>query len=453
MRLELMVVLTIQYTWWYDSVMNNTLKNSPGTYFAFAAFIAFLATVWISAWYLDNKRPQDLQQREGYIERIEHTNSPKNGHWVHIYLRSDNYSLVYNEDLSRKAPALNALQIGDWIVARVKQDTLGRNQGLLWELKRGDETLLSYEQMAAFRIEEGQGLPQLASGAMVISGLLVIIGIVLRRRLGVKYSANVPVAPITHANDSSSINPNLQAPSIVKSPLPPSLGLAMQAYGLFAYILVAWKLGLQLSAIEIILESVAGYLLARWWIHKIESRSILPHPVLIIAGFLLLHLCLACLIDRRLAAWLLWSFFKLKQMMPSLSITLPFLEIFFDLLIAVSFGIFMLLTFFQVGPRSGGTGEYYPRYEKWAKYFRWIGPLSIVTFVVSIIINAHVLPSYRSTNGGSIQVKPSVPVTGGNRDKPIDPDTGVSASCDFVKVEAHQEPAVLRPSLFRFPQF
>ena len=291
----------------------DKLRNAEATLFIIAGFLVVLAILLTIAWHNSNTPPQNLEQREGRIEKIEHKYFSKMGRRVLVYIGDTGYALAYKESLSDTFPNLDALHVGDVITARVVPDTRWfiRNQGMPWEIKRGNETILAYDLMESFKIEKSRDTPQIAIVIVVIAGLFIAIGIGIRKYLSKSLPDLENGAPAPYADLSSSTT-NLQPPTLVGDSLPSWLGPALQAYGVFAYIVVAWVMGLQFGAIDIALESSAGYLLARWWMRKVESRSTQPYPASIIIGFIIVHACLACLIDSRFAVWVIWVFLNLN---------------------------------------------------------------------------------------------------------------------------------------------
>jgi hypothetical protein len=208
------------------------------------------------------------------------------------------------------------------------------------------------------------------------------------------YTPAFPTAPVS---DPPSQSPVPELPSIPKSPLPLWLARGLKLYGLAAYILVAWMLDLPFSVIETIVESGAGYALAGWWIRKMDSRPTRVHSTVIVTGFLLLHACMACIIDLRLATWLIWSYLKLKQMVPkgpsgTFSVTSQLIARLADLAIMIISGIVALLMGLRViGPKPRQSESYDIHYGKWIRHFRWMGPLIIAASIFGFVVKTFVL--------------------------------------------------------------
>lgn len=71
----------------------------------------------------------------------------------------------------------------------------------------------------------------------------------------------------------------------------------------------------------------------------------------------------------------------------SLTMTAQFIARLIDLSIASTTGIILLLIGLRViGPKPGITEKYDAFHGKWAKHFRWMGPLIIVMSLFSFVV-------------------------------------------------------------------
>jgi hypothetical protein len=162
-----------------------TIRDTPFLCVFFAMLMAALSAALMYAWRLDVANRESLQRISGRIESIEHTDRPKAGLKIQIYVRDgERLHHLTQDDFSYAIPAIQTLRVGDTIAALVKHDSLGRNLDWVWEINRGDEQVLSYSETFNFLADEAARTRPLAYGAGVLSGLLLIIGVFLRRRFG-----------------------------------------------------------------------------------------------------------------------------------------------------------------------------------------------------------------------------------------------------------------------------
>jgi hypothetical protein len=127
----------------------------------------------------------DLQTISGRVQLISHTQRGKAGSKLHIFVRgSDRLHHLTQEDLTDGVPTLKTQQVGDLITAMARPDMLGRDLDWLWELRRNDVMLLTFEETKHYLEHRNDRVRTVAFGAAVFSVALFILGVVLRRRFG-----------------------------------------------------------------------------------------------------------------------------------------------------------------------------------------------------------------------------------------------------------------------------
>ena len=86
---------------------------------------------------------------------------------------------LIQEDLTAAVPRLRTLRVGDDIEALTHPDPLARDLDWLWELRRGDDALLTYEETRRWFEQDAQRLRPFAHGLATIASGLVGVGILL----------------------------------------------------------------------------------------------------------------------------------------------------------------------------------------------------------------------------------------------------------------------------------
>jgi hypothetical protein len=135
--------------------------------------------------YLDIVERTELRRISGRVEAVSRKKLPKGGRQLHIFVREwwaqegNRPSDLVQDDLTSAVPRLRTLRVGDVVEALVKHDSLGRPLDWLWELRRGDDTLLAYEETCRWFEEDAQRLRPLAHGLAALASILVGVGTLL----------------------------------------------------------------------------------------------------------------------------------------------------------------------------------------------------------------------------------------------------------------------------------
>jgi hypothetical protein len=182
-------------------------EHVPALCLAGGVFCALLAGLCYASAYLDIVERPELRRISGRVEAVSRKKLPKGGRQLHIFVREwwaqegNRPSHLVQDDLTSAVPRLRTLRVGDAVEALVAPDSLGRPLNWLWELRRGDETLLAYEETRRWFEEEAQRLRPVAHGLAALASLLVGVGTLLvvtravRRRCRVKESHQLGSMP------------------------------------------------------------------------------------------------------------------------------------------------------------------------------------------------------------------------------------------------------------------
>ena len=167
-----------------------TRRDTPALCLLFGGISALGAVIFGLSWHLDIASRDELSKIEGRVERVEHTHLAKGGPKIHIYVTGQGKTHhITQDELRGVTTSINTLKSGDAVVALVKHDSLWRDLEWLWELRRDGQLLLSYEQTLAMHQRNGQRLRPVAYGSALISGLLFVLGLMLRNHFGAWQSA------------------------------------------------------------------------------------------------------------------------------------------------------------------------------------------------------------------------------------------------------------------------
>ena len=164
---------------------NLKKEDLPG----FAMFMSILlvgvyaAIIYGGKWELREKH--ELYEVSGIVESFNVESVYRGGKNMMIQLNS--HGVVHRlaqDDFTRSIPALKTLQQGDEIDTLVAPDELGRDLEWIWEIRREDQTLLSYEQTLELR------KPNTLQWFIAIAALLAAIGLLIASiKLRIKYQA------------------------------------------------------------------------------------------------------------------------------------------------------------------------------------------------------------------------------------------------------------------------
>lgn len=160
-------------------------RDLPAVCAIFSAIFAFAAVAFFYAWRLDVVARDELRPITGQVEAVTRTNKPKAGPKLNIFVRTPE-RLVHltQDDISSLVPRLHEISAGDRIVAMAKRDSLWRDLDWVWELKRGDDVVLSYEQTFAALMQRKERTRPLGYGAVGLALLLAAAALALRWHFG-----------------------------------------------------------------------------------------------------------------------------------------------------------------------------------------------------------------------------------------------------------------------------
>ena len=168
-----------------------TRRDAPALCAFFGAILGMGALGLAFAWRLDVPDQHELRRVTGRVEQLWHSRLAKAGIKIHMTVRDgDNAHHLTQDDPSHAVPAMQTVKVGDFVVALVKADSLGRDIEWLWALQRGDEQLLSYDQTLSVVSQRAHRALQVAVGAATLSAILLVCGVALRRHFGAWRSAS-----------------------------------------------------------------------------------------------------------------------------------------------------------------------------------------------------------------------------------------------------------------------
>jgi hypothetical protein len=170
---------------------STSRRDSPALCALFGAILGMGALGLTFAWRLEMPNQHELRRVTGRVEQLWHSRLTKAGIKIHMDVR-DRGSLHHltQDDPSYAVPAMQTVRVGDSVVALVKVDSFGRDIEWLWALQRGDEQLLSYDQTLSVATREAHRALSVAVGAAVLSAILLVCSVVLRRHFGAWSSAS-----------------------------------------------------------------------------------------------------------------------------------------------------------------------------------------------------------------------------------------------------------------------
>lgn len=160
-------------------------KDSPALCILFGSSIGLIAAILLWGWRFDFFKESALQPISGRVQAVFTTKAPKSGPQLNIYLR-DSARLwhLVQHDMHNDAPSISMIRVGDLVTARVGSDLLNRDIYWLWELQRGDEVLLRYDQTLRSLQKRSKEMRSVSYGGIFLAGLFFLIGALLRRHFG-----------------------------------------------------------------------------------------------------------------------------------------------------------------------------------------------------------------------------------------------------------------------------
>jgi hypothetical protein len=140
--------------------------------------------------YFDTAHREALTPITGQIVRISRTNRPKAGLKLNIDVReAEQIHYLTQDDLTNFEPKLASLILGDTVSVLARHDFLWRDLDWYWEIRRGDEMILSYEETSRFLELQQMRLEKVAKYMAGLAGTLLIVAVGLRKHYGAWSSA------------------------------------------------------------------------------------------------------------------------------------------------------------------------------------------------------------------------------------------------------------------------
>lgn len=133
-------------------------------------------------WKFDYPDKDSLHKVSGVIESVKENYVRRARDKLVIQIMSDSgLHHLSIDDFRTSVPAIKTLQQGDEINTLVTADSLGREIEWIWEIHRGEEIILSHEQMLEL-IKPGTLQSILSFIALVLAIFLFLFAIILRIR-------------------------------------------------------------------------------------------------------------------------------------------------------------------------------------------------------------------------------------------------------------------------------
>jgi hypothetical protein len=174
-------------------------EHVPALCLAAGVLCASLAGVLYAWAYLDIADRTQLQRISGRVEAVSQKRPTKAGPQLHIVVRTaDRQRHLIQDDLTSAVPRLRALRVGDVVEALAQPDSLGRDVDWLWELHRGDDTLLTYEETRRVFEQHAQRLRPFAHGLAAMASVLGGVGTLLLTRAMRRRSRRATPLPALH---------------------------------------------------------------------------------------------------------------------------------------------------------------------------------------------------------------------------------------------------------------
>jgi hypothetical protein len=136
----------------------------------------FAGMAYASA-YLNIVERTELRRISGRVEAVSRKKIYKGGPQLRMVVREANRQRhLVQDDLTSAVPRLRTLRVGDTVEALAYP---GSDLDQLWELRRGDDTLLAYEETRRWFEEEAQRLRPTAHVLAALASLLVGVSTLL----------------------------------------------------------------------------------------------------------------------------------------------------------------------------------------------------------------------------------------------------------------------------------
>jgi hypothetical protein len=135
-------------------------------------------------------KEKELRTISGIVQRAPYITRPgRGGHKLQIFvLGGDGLHHLTQDDMGHLVPGIMdpimKLRVGDKVIARVEHDPFGRYLDWLWEMQRGDTTILSYQDTHLFMERRNVRIRQLCNWAGILAFVSLAAAIFLKRHFG-----------------------------------------------------------------------------------------------------------------------------------------------------------------------------------------------------------------------------------------------------------------------------
>lgn len=149
-----------------------------------AGFLLFLSASIVFSSELEVPKKNELYLVSGFVESFTIENVRRGGKNMVIHISSNGETRqLLQQDFTKSEPELLTLRRGDEISALVIADSLGRDFDWIWELHRGENLLLSYEQIQSLKKPNAMQY-FLAAISFAFAVLLIYSSLFRRRKSG-----------------------------------------------------------------------------------------------------------------------------------------------------------------------------------------------------------------------------------------------------------------------------
>lgn len=168
-----------------DRMRPTTARDLPSIMATFGVvFTVCCLLSWIGN-RIDFAERTSLKEISGSIESVTLTHPQKSGPKLNIFVRDGSaVHQLSQDDLRQEVPELATLRVGDHVTALANPDFFGRPIDWLWELRRGDTLVVSYDATLA-HFDRSVSRRQIMTVSLGLIGFcLLAIGIALRLHFG-----------------------------------------------------------------------------------------------------------------------------------------------------------------------------------------------------------------------------------------------------------------------------
>lgn len=160
------------------------IKDKPALALFVSALLLFLSITTVFTSELEYRDKNELHLVSGSVQSFEIKNIWRSRQHMFIQILSHGKIVqLIQKDYTKSVPALLTIRRGDQISALVSPDSLGRDTDWIWELRRGEEQLLSYEQ--TLLLTKPNSLQYVLSAIFFITAIyLFAMGLYRRRKSG-----------------------------------------------------------------------------------------------------------------------------------------------------------------------------------------------------------------------------------------------------------------------------